>query len=146
MIKFIITSDAFEGEAIITYNENGEHPMPDVFNTNMREDQHKWFLGWVCEKAINHDMIVQTINTSKTNLHFQQMNVLPAFNDFWAAYFKGRYKDNSSKKKSEARWNKMSEGTQLAAYNYISRYFSQIPSGTQPKLAETYLSSEVWVK
>jgi len=146
MIKYTITSDAFTGEAILIYDENGERPCFDCFNTDMRAHQHKWMMQWICEMAIDHNTLKATLEHCKLNLKFQQIKFEPTFAEFWAAYFKNRYKDNSSKKKSEIRWNQMNKGAQLAAYNYITRYFSQIPSGTQPKLAETYLSSEVWVK
>jgi hypothetical protein len=148
MIKYIITSEAFTGEAMLTYDENGERPTFDCFNTNMRADQHVWFMRWICERAINHGTLVRTLNaaTCTPNLKFQEVSFEPTFADFWARYFKDRYKDNSSKKTAERRWNNMSKGAQLEAYNYIGRYFLNIPTGTQPKNAETYLNSEVWVK
>jgi hypothetical protein len=143
----MITSDAFSGEAVLTYNENGELPSVDCFNTNMREEQHKWMMRWVSERAINHKTLTGAINAkAAANLKFRKITFEPTFADFWAAYFKNRYKDNSSKKTSEKRWNAMNKGAQLAAYNYVAQYFLQIPAGTQPKLAETYLNSEVWVK
>ena len=147
MIKYIITSDAFTGEAVLTYNENGELPTVDCYSTGIRADQHRWLLRWVCEMAINHESLLGTINACRLpNLKFRQVTFEPTFADFWAAYFKNRYKDNSSKKTAERRWNGMSKGAQLAAYNYVGNYFLNIPAGTQPKLAETYLNSEVWVK
>jgi hypothetical protein len=143
----MITSDAFTGEAALTYDENGERPTFDCYHTNMRADQHKWMMRWVYEMAINNDALVATLKTCKlTNLKFQQVNFEPSFAEFWVRYFKDRYKDNSSKKTTERRWNNMTKSAQLAAYNYIGRYFLQIPAGTQPKLAETYLNSEVWIK
>ena len=147
MIKYIITSDAFTGEAVLTYDENGERPALDCFNTGMRADQHKWLLKWICEMGINHNTLVGTLNACKLpNLTFKEVTFEPAFADFWQQYFKNRYKDNSSKKKAEIRWNKIGKRAQLEAYNYIGKYFLQIPAGTEPKLAETYLNSEVWVK
>jgi len=148
MIKYIITSEAFTGEVVLTYDEKGERPMLDVFNTNMRVDQHKWIADWIYESAINHNMLLGTLNGGNTfgRCKFRQVVFEPTFANFWAAYFKNRHKDNSSKKTAERRWNNMPKGEQLAAYNYIKQYFFQIPEGTQPKLAETYLSSEVWVK
>ncbi|MDR0206663.1 MAG: hypothetical protein LBI45_05345 [Bacteroidales bacterium] len=147
MIKYIITSDAFTGEATLTYDENGERPTLDCFNTNMREEQHRWMMRWVCEMAINQNALQSALRHCKLpNLKFRQIDFDPTFADFWAIYFKNRYKDNSSKKVAEKRWNGISKGAQLAAYNYVPQYFLQIPAGTQPKLAETYLGSEVWIR
>jgi len=146
MIKYIITSETFSGEAVLTYNENGECPAFDCYNTTMRPDQHKWFLQWIYERAINHNTLTGTLNARAFPpvLNFKQVTFEPTFADFWERYFKGRHKDNSSKKKAEVRWSKMSKGAQLGAYNYIGRYFLQIPAGTQPKHAETYLNAELW--
>ena len=145
MIKYIITSEAFIGEVMLTYDENGELPMIDCFNTNMRPDQHKWIMRWICERGINHNTLAGTLNACRLpNLKFQQVIFEPTFTDFWELFFKNRHKDNSSKKKAELRWNKMSNSDQLSAYNYIRRYFLQIPVGTQPKHAETYLNAELW--
>ena len=147
MIKYIITSEAFEGEAILTYDENGDRPMCDCYNTNVRADQHRWLLRWICRTAIDYGSLAAALkDCAPLNLKFRQVVFEPTFVEFWAAYFRGRYKDNSSKKKAETRWNKMSKGAQVEAYNYIGKYFSQIPEGVQTKLAETYLWSEVWVK
>ena len=145
MIKYIITSEAFTGEAVLMYDESGERPMFDGFNTGMRADQHRWLMHWICENAINHSMLVEALRACKVqNLKFQRVTFEPTFAEFWVRYFKDRHKDNSSKKTAERRWNSMPKGAQLAAYNYIGKYFLQIPAGTQPKLAETYLNSEVW--
>ena len=148
MIKYIITSDtAFSGEATLTYDENGERPAFDCFNTSMSAEQHKFLMRWISEKAINHNTLTGTLNAcGLPNLKFQQVTFEPTFTDFWARYFKDRLKDNSSKKTAEKRWNSLNKSVQLAAYNYIGKYFINVPAGTQPKLAETYLNSEVWVK
>ena len=63
------------------------------------------------------------------------------FKMFW-----NRYDDklNSSLKKTEQKWNKMSPDNQYKAFRYISKYFSNIPVGTRKKYATTYLSDELW--
>ncbi|MCL2291210.1 MAG: hypothetical protein FWC34_11020 [Bacteroidetes bacterium] len=149
MIKYIITSEAFTGEALLFYDDNAERPIFNCLNTNMSAGQHKWLMCWICENAITQSALMQTLSNSKTDigsLKFKQVHFEPTFVDFWTAYFKNRHKDNSSKKTAEKRWEKMTKSGQLAAYNYVPRYFLQIPAGTQTKLAETYLSSEVWVR
>ena len=63
------------------------------------------------------------------------------FSMFW-----DRYDDklNSSKKKAEKQWNKMSSADQYRAFRFIGKYFSNIPTGTRKKYATTYLSDELW--
>jgi hypothetical protein len=66
------------------------------------------------------------------------------FEVFWNRYFAGRPKDNSSRKRAETKWNRMSKGEQAKAYAYIGLYLGNVAYGTQPKHAETYLNSELW--
>ena len=147
MIKYVITSVAFKGEAELTYDENGERPAINFYNTDIRQDQQAWLLRWFSEFGISESALLKNLEIKRSlNFTCKRVDFEPTFADFWATYFKKRYKDNSSKKTSEKRWNAMSKSAQAAAYNYIPQYFLQIPAGTQPKLAETYLSSEVWVR
>ena len=147
MIKYVITSVAFKGEAELTYDENGERPAINFYNTDIRQDQQAWLLRWCSEFGISETALLKNLEIKKSlNFTCKRVDFEPTFTDFWATYFKKRYKDNSSKKTSEKRWNNMSKSAQLAAYNYVPQYFLQIPAGTQPKLAETYLNSEVWVR
>jgi len=147
MIKYIITSVAFKGEAELTYDENGERPAINFYNTDIRQDQQAWLLRWFSEFGISETALLKNLEIKKSlNFTCKRVDFEPTFADFWAAYFKNRYKDNSSKITTEKRWSSMSKSAQLAAYNYVPKYFLQIPTGMQPKLAETYLSSKVWVK
>jgi len=63
------------------------------------------------------------------------------FEMFWHRYDD---KVNSSKKRAEQKWNKMSEVDRQRAYNFIPTYFNNIPYGTRRKFAETYLNAELW--
>ena len=146
MIKYIMTSEtAFTGEATLTYDENGERPAFNCLETSITPKQHEWTMRWICDMALTHENLVAALkHCNLPNLTFKQITFEPTFADFWTRYFKDRYKDNSSKRKSEQRWNRMSKGEQLAAYNHIGKYFVNIPSGTNPKYAETYLNSELW--
>jgi hypothetical protein len=60
---------------------------------------------------------------------------------FWKKY---NDKERSSKKRTLAKWNKMSQVEQTKAYNYIQKYFNSIPNGVETKYAETYLNAELW--
>lgn len=63
------------------------------------------------------------------------------FDQFWAKYDD---KINSSRKRAQQKWEKMTPADRVRAYNYISRYFGAIPQGTRKKYAETYLNAELW--
>ena len=63
------------------------------------------------------------------------------FDMFWNHYDD---KINSSRKKAERQWDKMTSADRYKAYRFISKYFSSIPTGTRKKYATTYLSDELW--
>ena len=62
------------------------------------------------------------------------------FEMFWNHYDD---KINSSKKKAQWQWNKLTSADRYRAYRFISKYFSSIPTGTRKKFATTYLSDEL---
>src|ERR1035437_1617256 len=64
-----------------------------------------------------------------------------SFDQFWDKYDD---KINSSRKKAEQKWNRMNRSDRFKAYRFIPRYFSNIPTGTRKKYAETYLNAELW--
>jgi len=78
------------------------------------------------------------------NLKIVEIKKEVTFDDFWARWFAGRHKDNSSKIKARNKWNRMPKGEQIKAYNHIYTYMGNIPQGTPPKYAETYLNSWLW--
>lgn len=63
------------------------------------------------------------------------------FDMFWNKY---NEKAHSSKKKTQAKWQRMSKEQQIKAYMHIPAYFKNIPNGIAKKYAETYLNSEIW--
>jgi hypothetical protein len=76
------------------------------------------------------------------NVTLTEMNAaVPTFEMFW-----NRYDDkiNSSRKRTERKWYSMSPANKGRAYNFILRYFANIPAGTRKKYAETYLNDELW--
>jgi hypothetical protein len=145
MRKYIMTSKLWEGEITYVYSNKGYLMTSDFSAARFTIEQ---YLSCAKETVIyitdcDFDKWKRIMET-KLNTTIIEVKETLTFADFWAAYFKNRHKDNSSKKKAEIRWNRMTEAQRQAACNHIRKYMANIPNGTVPKLAETYLNSEVW--
>lgn len=144
MRTFKFTSDNVTGEIVITYNDR---EITIDANAAEIDDMQLSYLGRaVFANAINPDHLTSIVEGSKFNAKIIEIVKDYTFQEFWDRYFKDRYKDNSSKKRAEALWNKLSKVKKSDAYNYIPKYFGNIRPGVEIKLAETYLSQEIWVK
>ncbi len=138
MKEYSITSERYKGEVIAKYNDKGWLLNLDVTQAELTESQHAWFLN-NCPKT------EQCFDEWRKQERVLHITLIPereiTFEAFWQRYDD---KINSSKKRTKAKWDKMSKSEQVKAYNYINRYFSNIPYGTRKKYAETYLNAEVW--
>jgi len=133
---FSLTSKAFTGEVIFEFR-NGLLEKFDMSGAELNEKQHTTLarnLPRTTEEA-------QAFMSKSNNAIFTEIVQTVTFNMFWNCYDD---KFNSSKKKTEIKWDKMPVAEQLKAYRYINRYFASIPSGTRKKYAETYLNAELW--
>jgi hypothetical protein len=90
--------------------------------------------------AINIGELEALTNKAKS-LRVQELHEKIDFVAFWNKYDD---KINSSRKRTLAKWNKMSDCNRVRAYQYIFKYFASIPAGTRKKYAETYLNAELW--
>lgn len=138
MKEYSITSDRFKGEVIAKYNEKGWLLNLDVTKAELTEGQHAWFLN-NCPKT--EDVFDKWRKEQRvlTITYIPEQEI--TFEAFWHRYDD---KINSSKKRTKAKWEKMSKSDKQKAYNYINKYFSSIPYGTRKKYAETYLNAELW--
>ena len=145
MRKFVMTSELWEGEIVYGYSEKGYLMLSDFRNAKFTIEQHHNIAAktviYITHCDFDEWKRYMTQNTDTTIIEVKETLT---FADFWAKYFQSRHKDNSSKKKSQIKWDRMTEAQRQAAYNYIGKYMSNIPNNTVPKLAETYLNSEVW--
>ncbi len=144
MRTFKFTSDNITGEIIINYNDR--EIIVDASAAEIDDKQLSYLGSAIFTRAINPDDLKSIVEGSKFNAKIVEIVKDYTFQEFWDRYFKDRYKDNSSKKRSEALWNKLSKVKKSDAYNYIPKYFSNLRPGVEIKLAETYLSQEIWVK
>jgi hypothetical protein len=137
MRKFIMTSKLFAGEIIYEFDEQGNLVCFDLKKAELLSDeQRKGIYNHVPTHVEGVAIMLSTKNSTVI-----EVKQTVEFDDFWA-----RYNDRlrSSKKRTLAKWNKMSQAEQVKAYNYIQRYFNTIPNGVEKKYAETYLNAELW--
>ena len=104
-------------------------------HAELSESQQIYLLKHMPRELSELDLL-KTPNTTITELKKEV-----TFQMFWDLYDD---KTTSSRSKTQKKWDKLTPADQARAYNYISRYFSQIPSGTRKKYAETYLNAELW--
>jgi hypothetical protein len=141
MRKFLFTSEKFVGAIIFGFSDKDNIVLLDISGATLSDEQDRHIFTNI---PGNTGTLNNIYGRQKGGKIEEILQSAPAFSDFWTAWFRNRHKDNRSKKKAEIRWNRMPAAQQAAAFNYIGKYMMNIPSGTVPKLAETYLSSEVW--
>lgn len=135
MRTLIMTSSKFEGEIKIEYNENGCLESFTVTGT-LSEKQYQSIIG---NMPYTMDMIEGFKNLYKQATFINNARKV-TFAMMWDRY---NDKQRSSKKKSEAKWDKMTESDQIKAYLYYPKYNKQ--RGTaEKKYLETYLNAELW--
>lgn len=138
MKHFQLTSDAFEGAVDFYFNENNLLAKFDTQDANLSVDQAAWILNNMPRELSEVQKVLGKSKTARLTEIKQNIT----FEMFW-----DRYDDKmlSSKKRTEAKWNRMSSAKQVKAFNYIATYFALLPQNTRKKFAETYLSSEIYM-
>jgi len=137
VLKYALTSTAWTGEILITYNKASLLVNLDISNANLSENQHVWFLKNMPRELAELQKLVSTLET----LTLTQVELEVTFDMFWNKY---NEKIRSSKKKSLTTWNRLPKAERMKAYNFINKYDQSILPGTAKKYAETYLNSEIW--
>ena len=140
MKTVMITSDKFAGEIELVYDDWDFLVRYDSTGAELNEKQKTLFLKYIPRD----DGGLKAMKERFPMLVMTEVEFEVTFEQFWKAYFRDRLKDNSSKKRAEVKWNRMTKRDQVKAYNYIPAYMSKIKAGTEPKYAETYLNAEVW--
>lgn len=138
MKTYIITSERFAGEIEFRYSDSGHLTAYDN-RAVLTAEQHDWLLKRLPVAAVYLTQLAGVMHG-----RVEEIRVEVTFEQFWKQYFAGRQKDNSSRKRAETKWNRMSKVEQAKAYSYIQEYLCKVTYGTQPKHAETYLNSELW--
>lgn len=138
MRTYSITSSKFEGEMVAVFDDRHELINLDMSAAEMSLAQKNWMMS---NRPITEDMLMEM----KSKSPFMKIELIPerevTFEAFWQHYDD---KVNSSKKRTKAKWEKMTKTQQTKAYHYIDKYFASLPYGTRKKYAETYLNAELW--
>jgi hypothetical protein len=134
MRTFILTSQSFDGEVFFHY-VNEKLVKFSCIDATLSEIQHAYILAHL-------PLTVSMLENCKSpTSKIAEINPNITFEMFWNRYDD---KQNSSKKKTQTKWNKMPATEQVKAFNHITRYFVSIPAGIRKKYAETYLNAELW--
>lgn len=137
MSTWLLTSPEFEGEIVLEYDDEGRLLRLDI-RAKLTDGQRSWFVNNLPPSLAKLQALLKS---SGSRSRLEEVTFEPRFDDFWIKYDD---RTTSSRKRSLAKWNRMSKMDQLKAYRYINRYFAEIPYGTRKKFAETYLNSELW--
>ena len=140
MKRVLITSSKFTGEIELVYNDDDVLVKYDATRAELTDRQIVLFMKYLPRE----ELALQALKERFAGMNITEVQTEVTFDQFWKAWFKDRPKDNSSKKRSEVRWNRMTVRDQVKAYSYITTYMGKVKPGTEPKYAETYLNSEVW--
>ena len=134
--KFLFTSDKFKGAVEFEFTDLILTKY-DTSGAELSETQRIYFAKNLPRELAD----IQACLTQPKSAKFTEIVQEITFDSFWNKYDD---KVNSSKKRTETKWNKMSKNEQIKAFNYIQKYFPSVPYGTRKKFAETYLNAELW--
>ncbi len=137
MVKYSLTSTAFEGEVIFTFNDSGLLESFDSSGAELSEKQQVFML-----KELPRELCeVKRVLGGSVSAKLTEIKQEVTFEMFWSRYDE---KIRSSKKKSLAKWSRMSRSQQSKAFYFISKYEMSILQGVAKKYAESYLNAELW--
>jgi len=134
---FILTSIQFEGDVILEFNEQDRIARFDMTGARLSVQQMDYILNGLPKEASQIETLLGHSRTAKLT----EVTGNITFEMFWDKYGE---KVRSSRKRAQAKWNKMRKSEQIKAYNFIPKYESNILPGTEKKYAETYLNAELW--
>lgn len=136
-IKYSLTSTQFIGEVILSFDQQGYLVMYDRSSAEMSETQVAWLVDELPRRIEDLQKVLGSSKTAKLT----EVSQVIDFELFWDRYDE---KIRSSRKRTLAKWNKLSKTDQIKAYKFISRYESHLLPGTAKKYASTYLNDELW--
>ena len=137
MKLYSLTSTAFDGEVILEFDDAGNLVKYDASQANLSEKQQLWML----RKMPHHLAHISRILGDSATAKLTELRQEITFEMFWNRYDE---KLRSSKKRTMAKWNRMTRAAQIAAFNFIGKYENNIPNGVAKKYAESYLNAELW--
>lgn len=134
--KYLFTSTKIDGEIELHYDEN-QLLVNFEIRSELTEEQHVWLLKRIPRELFELEKLIE----QKTGICISQIEEIITFEMFWNKYSE---KTLSNKKRTLAKWKKMSTLEQRKAYQFINKYINMLPNGVRKKYAENYLDSEIW--
>ena len=134
---YTLTSDHFTGEVVFEFNDSGYLVNFDARKAVLSDKQ----LNFISESMPRHLSQIKNVLDKSKSARFTEIKQEVSFEMFWNRY---NSKDRSSKKRTLARWNRMSKTQQVKAFNHIGKYELTLKPGIDRKYAESYLNAELW--
>ncbi|MDY0102804.1 MAG: hypothetical protein RBS07_07670 [Lentimicrobium sp.] len=136
MVRYSLTSAAFEGEVIFTFNDSGLLESFDTSGASLSEKQQVFIL-----KELPRELCeVKRVLGGSVSARLTEIKQEVTFEMFW-----NRYNDKrASRKKTEMKWDRMKSAERLRAYNFIARYENSIENWRGKMYATRYLNEELW--
>jgi hypothetical protein len=137
MKRYSLTSDSFTGEVMFVFNDWSLLESFDTTGAQLSETQQVFLL-----KSLPRDLAeLQNLISKSISAKITEIPFTVTFDLFWNRY---NEKLRSSRKKSLAKWIRLSATDQAKAYYFIAKYENSIPNGVSKKYAESYLNAELW--
>jgi hypothetical protein len=137
MKTYLLTSTKWHGEIELRYDDDGLL-VGYGDRAELDDAQFRWFLTNMPSSLNDLQLLVKS---TKTGCLTEAPPEEITFDMFWQRY-DGAV--NSSRKRTLAKWQRMSRAEQVKAFRYVGKYFRSIPQGVRKKYAETYLNAELW--
>jgi hypothetical protein len=123
----------------VTFEYNSKGLLTAFKSTGLSEDQCRWLFARFPFRTVD----IPPLNKLK-NVKIIEVPVEVDFEKFFTNY-SALYGSRVDRKKAETTWKRLSKAAQLAAYEYIPRYYAKCKRlGVAPKYAKTYLNNEPW--
>lgn len=137
MKHYQLTSVAFAGAVDLFFDDAGVLQKFDMTGATLTKPQQEWILREMQPNL--SDLKIQLTDSGTAKI--TEVTTEVTFDMFWSKYDD---KINSSRKRAQQKWNKMTKTDQIRAYGFIGKSLANLPTGTRRKYAETYLNAELW--
>ena len=137
MTTFLLTGTKFSGEIELRYGDD-ELLLSYELRAVLTAEQKYWLMNNLPRCVGDLHVLVGSV----ASFTITEVKAEPVtFEAFWERYDD---KENSSKKRTRQKWDKMPVAERERAFRHIPKYIARLPYGTRKKFAETYLNAELW--
>lgn len=142
MRTFGLTSEAFAGIVLISYDERGYLAVLDLSGATLTEPQHRAIITRVPPYDVLQ--IKNVVTGTKGKLIEVREEV--SFESFWKKWLKFWGSDNAGGRiPAERAWKKLMSGEQVEAIAQVQKYSQTIKPGCYNCDGSTYLNQKRWL-